>query len=306
MAPSWMRGPLFEEATNEAIRAPLPEVVIRGFELVTHLGDGATIVGIAILLYWFGSLERRRDRVMVLGIGILTLAIVAGIKGVIAAPRPQAAFSPDAYRGFSFPSAHAMGATAIYSALAVFSQIGTRRIRYAVAGTLIVLVGLSRVVIGVHFLGDVIVGTVLGIALVALVVRYGQDPEQLFVAAGAVAIVALVLGSTEFTTMTVGAAIAATVIWPVVDHSEARPLGASVLVLGVLVLPILYIFRGLTGVFTLHWGLEVVGYGFALGTALLVPVVAERLNEWTVVQTLQRRLPFRGRQFDPEAAGKDV
>jgi membrane-associated phospholipid phosphatase len=74
---------------------------------------------------------------------------------------------------FSFPSGHAMGATLLYGFLAAFGVRNVRAWRWRVlavlaAGMLIVLIGFSRIYLGVHYLSDVLAGMAAGSAWLAL------------------------------------------------------------------------------------------------------------------------------------------
>jgi undecaprenyl-diphosphatase len=73
---------------------------------------------------------------------------------------------------YSFPSGHALAATATYGALAIVlaASMQTRRGRVLLAGALgalVFLVATSRVVLGFHYLLDVTSGVVGGIALLS-------------------------------------------------------------------------------------------------------------------------------------------
>ncbi|MFC7176849.1 phosphatase PAP2 family protein [Halosegnis marinus] len=71
--------------------------------------------------------------------------------------------------GFTLPSGHATGSAAVYGAAALAFEVGRRRVRYAAAALVVVAVALSRVVIGVHYLTDVLVGVALGGGYLAVV-----------------------------------------------------------------------------------------------------------------------------------------
>ncbi|MBI5513424.1 MAG: phosphatase PAP2 family protein [Deltaproteobacteria bacterium] len=76
--------------------------------------------------------------------------------------------------GFSFPSGHTTAAWALATAVTVhWPRLGF------VALPLATLVGVSRVVVGAHYPGDVAAGMVLGMAgaAVAEVLRWGIDPR---------------------------------------------------------------------------------------------------------------------------------
>ena len=300
-----VRDVFWNPSTNESLREATPEPIVAALEMLTHLGDGAVIVGLAVLLYWFGGVYRQRDRVFVIAVGLAGMAIVSGIKGIVALERPDVAvlaFAPEGYGGYSFPSAHALGTAVVYTTLAAVTRIGTARQRYAVAAAIIVVVAYSRVVMGVHYLGDVVVGVLLGLAFVAVIFR-DPDPEvgTLFFLSAAITVLAFFLGSTEFATMTIGAALGGSLAWEYVRHNPASPYGASILVLGLIALPLIFLMRGVEVVFTIHPATEVLGYALATGFALLVPNIAQRIDHWPMVERLQQTLPFRGRTIDPTA-----
>lgn len=69
--------------------------------------------------------------------------------------------------GYSFPSGHAMGAICFYGILAYFAGLGLRNklLRWLLmltAGFYILLIGLSRVYLGVHYPTDVLAGYAAG------------------------------------------------------------------------------------------------------------------------------------------------
>ena len=314
---------LWDPATNELIHDALPGVAVDFFAVVTRLGDGATLVAIAMVLYWFGNPADRAQRAMLLAIAVSTLALVAGLKGMLMIERPlyvaELPFAPAEYTGWSTPSAHSMGAAAVYGALAVVLDVGKKWQRYAVAAFLIVTVPMSRVVIGVHYLGDIIAGAALGLALVAVALRITtKSVAPMFGLSLAIALVAFGLGSEEFTAMSIGASLGGLVVWSLIEDIEADPHGASLLVLGALVVPAFLVYRvvqavvlvdvdiqiELAGLGTVPLsGLVSTGvYAVLFGLAVAVPVIAARLNDWRLVTRLQEILPFDGRTVGSERA----
>jgi undecaprenyl-diphosphatase len=138
---------------------------------VTFFG-GAIVVAVmtaAVALYvWW----RRRDRVATAMVPIS--AALAGIlnnlaKVVVGRPRPPTAVFTHA-RGFGFPSGHTAGFTAFAVAVAglvvvLHASRLKRLIMSTIAALASVAVGLSRVVVGAHWLTDVIGGLLLGAAI---------------------------------------------------------------------------------------------------------------------------------------------
>jgi membrane-associated phospholipid phosphatase len=70
---------------------------------------------------------------------------------------------------FSTPSGHAMGGGAFYGQL--FASVKQRAVRF-IAVLAIVATGLSRPYLGVHYLEDVVLGWLIGVALVLLLIKY--------------------------------------------------------------------------------------------------------------------------------------
>lgn len=319
-------SPLFDPEVNRAIQEVLPEILLDVLNVITRLGDGATLVVLAVLLYWFGAEEDRHKRAMVLAIAVTTLALVAGLKGILEVQRPLFAATPPleaapgTYEGWSTPSAHSMGAAAVYGALAVVMDVGERWQRYTVAGALIILIPFSRVALGVHYIGDVISGAILGLLLVYVALRLTKRSiTPMFALSLVIAVAAYLLGSTEFTTMAIGASLGGLAVWWYVEDRPANPTAGSIILLGVLVIPVLVAIRlvdvliAIEGVIEFAGGASItfstifstVAYAIAFGGAIAVPFVAARLNDHPHSQRLQELLPARGRTIEPEAIGEE-
>jgi undecaprenyl-diphosphatase len=100
--------------------------------------------------------------------GFGALALDPLLKVLVGRLRPIVAVPIDTAPGNSFPSGHALNATACYGALLlVFLPTVSRRLRAPLVAAVVVLVaavGFSRVALGVHYLSDVVGGWLLGIA----------------------------------------------------------------------------------------------------------------------------------------------
>lgn len=131
------------------------------FRAISRLGDEEFFLFIAPVVYWCFSTR------VGLRIGIylmLSGGVNFAIKILFAQPRPYwldprvIAFHTES--SFGFPSGHAQHATVFWGALAVSARQPAGLI---LAGLLIFLIGASRVIVGVHFISDVIAGWVIGI-----------------------------------------------------------------------------------------------------------------------------------------------
>ena len=94
--------------------------------------------------------------------------ITTVVKNVVGRPRPQFANGGAHLQSLSFPSGHSSGiATAVVVGLVLaWPRLagGRRRLWLAIGLALVVVVGFSRMWLGVHYLSDVVAGWSLGIA----------------------------------------------------------------------------------------------------------------------------------------------
>jgi membrane-associated phospholipid phosphatase len=263
-----LETPLFDPATNDTVRAAVPEPVRPIVEAATHLGDPAAVLVVAVGYLWFANGDDDR-RARVLAVALVAFAVTNGLKGLVTLERPveQLAFAADDYGGYSFPSGHALGAAAVYSAVAVAADRGRPRNRYAAAGTLISVVALSRVVLGVHYPGDVVAGVAIGLALGAGLVRLSAvDAGRLFVLAGVVAVASYASPARAFMPATVGAALGAIGAWYGLENRSAR--GDGGLMLSSAAIVAILGGRVLSATWGLHQGIELAVYALAVGAAL--------------------------------------
>ncbi|HEX4289614.1 MAG TPA: phosphatase PAP2 family protein [Trebonia sp.] len=142
--------------------------VVSIVKTVTWLGSSGvlwTVTGIAAAVLAIRRRWRLAIYLLVAGAGVLTLDPV--LKALVGRLRPVVA-DPIAYgTGNSFPSGHALGSIVCYGALyLVFLPAARGKWRRAftvVIAALIVAIGASRLLLGVHFVSDVLGGWALGI-----------------------------------------------------------------------------------------------------------------------------------------------
>src|ERR1700743_1176827 len=142
--------------------------VVSVVKAVTWLGSGGvlwTLIGLAVV----GLAIRRRWRLaiylLVTGAGALTLD--PGLNALVGSVRPVVPHPVACGNGDSFPSGHALGSVVCYGALYLVFLPATRgawrRVLTAVTVTLIAAIGVSRLLLGVHYLSDVLGAWALGI-----------------------------------------------------------------------------------------------------------------------------------------------
>src|SRR5580692_7829122 len=142
--------------------------VVSVVKAVTWLGSSGvlwTLIGMAVVVL---AIRRRwRLAIYLLVTGAGALALDPTLKALVGRLRPVVAH-PIAYgKGDSFPSGHALSSIVCYGALFVVFLPATRgmwrRVFTAVIVTLIAAIGISRLLLGVHYISDVLGGWTLGI-----------------------------------------------------------------------------------------------------------------------------------------------
>ena len=159
------------DAQDRALFARLliaPYVSTRGrahFIMLTHLGGAPATIGLALLPFMPGTRWTALGRLALTSLVVSHLAVQL-IKRTVGRPRPSRGtlaralvVEPDR---FSFPSGHAAAAMALAVSYAVTWPILTLPLV-----ALAVVIGATRVCLGVHYPGDVVVGQLLSIVTVA-------------------------------------------------------------------------------------------------------------------------------------------
>jgi undecaprenyl-diphosphatase len=167
----------FDQSVIDAVRSRDLHDLLSPLRPITELGStgAVTLVAIATLLVgiligpWLHGL-----------IGAITIGLASAangaLKALIARARPDLLEPIVEERGFSFPSGHAalgMVAWGILGVLVMRSRLplGVRRTVVALLGLVILLVGVSRVWLGVHYPTDVLAGWTAGAVIVLLYAR---------------------------------------------------------------------------------------------------------------------------------------
>ncbi len=140
---------------------------------VTWLGsDGVlwTLIGVSAVFLAFRRRWRLVAYLLVTGAGALVMDPI--LKSLVGRLRPVVAHPITHGGGNSFPSGHSLGSIVCYGAvLLVFLPAARGRWRAvftAVIVTLVALIGISRILLGVHYLSDVLGGWTLGITWLGL------------------------------------------------------------------------------------------------------------------------------------------
>jgi undecaprenyl-diphosphatase len=107
------------------------------------------------------------------GAEILTLVT----KNIIERIRPEEAQQLIVVSGFSYPSGHSVSASALYLTIAIIAgryvqRSGARAAIFLAVSAVLIMVGASRVYLGVHYVTDVVSGISLGVAWALLLAGF--------------------------------------------------------------------------------------------------------------------------------------
>ena len=140
-------------------------------------GEAGLLLILLIVLFCWKKKEGKRLAVTVVAVNVF----LPMIKGIVLRPRPymeypdrvnahalvdkSAAAEDIAAQGYSFPSMHSASAGALYFSLA---RVIKKRWMWITAAAVTLLVGISRVAVGMHYPTDVLAGWGLGLAVVGI------------------------------------------------------------------------------------------------------------------------------------------
>lgn len=169
-------GPV-DRSIYEALYAgnhPALVAVARGFTL---LGEPTVLIAasvIAAIGLWLAG--HRRLPVVVIAVTMLGRGLSEAQKYWIARARPDFESHLVVVKTQSFPSGHANSSMIFYLMLALVLTEGGKCRRPAVAGAIMLslCIGLSRVMLGVHWPSDVVGGWAFGMLWVLLTLRMAQ------------------------------------------------------------------------------------------------------------------------------------
>lgn len=148
----------------------------RAMQAVTWLGSGwvtvpVLVVAALLLPVWR---DRRRTLALVLAVSLGSALLVTVGKLLTVRPRPVIGEVLTTATGYAFPSGHSAQAAAAYGVLALLVSLRVGRaakpLVWLAATALALLVGFSRLYLGVHWLTDVLAGYALGACWLAVVV----------------------------------------------------------------------------------------------------------------------------------------
>jgi membrane-associated phospholipid phosphatase len=144
--------------------SPVMDVIMR---LFTALGSFPAIAAVvALVALWRILRSDKRGAVMLIAVAGATELLNLLLKEAFQRARPSLFTEGATLHSYSFPSGHAMASAAVYGAVAVLmgrAEPAHARRYHLGAAVLVLLIGMSRVYLGVHWFTDVLAGFAAGL-----------------------------------------------------------------------------------------------------------------------------------------------
>lgn len=143
------------------------------YKMITIIADTYQSAIITILLVIFLCFKKHYREALFLAITMTTCGLVMPLlKNIFSRERPNF-YRLIEISGYSFPSGHTTSATTMYLTLAIILLSIMKKLNkyfvFSIAVLGIVIIGSSRIYLGVHYPTDVMAGICLGISIVSTV-----------------------------------------------------------------------------------------------------------------------------------------
>ena len=142
---------------------------------VSELGQWYVVCGLSLIYALIMGVRKNSKNATILFFSVIATALtVLALKALFQISRPESMFQAYPEMWYSFPSAHAALSAVFYGSIWLFldrhvhSQSPFRLFALIVLPIVIVAVCFSRLYLGVHYLSDVVVGLIIGIAYIVL------------------------------------------------------------------------------------------------------------------------------------------
>ena len=156
-------GPIwFDAPVRDALRGVSTPALTEAMRGLTLLGWDRFVIPLLALAAWrLETLGRRREAIALAAVVIGLEVLVNLLKLVFARERPEALYGYTEPPTASFPSGHAALSLGLYGMAAA---LGRGAARFIAAALLALLIGLSRVYLGIHYPSDIVAGYALALA----------------------------------------------------------------------------------------------------------------------------------------------
>lgn len=251
----WQAGLDFIRAV-QVVHGPVLDAV---FKAITFMGEEEFFLVLLPLIFWCIDFAAGARLVVVL---LLSTYVNSGLKDVFQHPRPfdlDPTVKLTEAEGYGLPSGHSQSAVVVWGTMALQFR---KRWLWIAAILLMVLIGFSRIYLGVHFPTDVLAGWAVGAVVLALYLAWESRIEawlrraglawQLVVAVVGPLVLMLVHPTKDTTSsmaVLMGLGVGMALGRRVASYATAGPLGKRALRFLVGVVGILVLYLGLSLLF---------------------------------------------------------
>ena len=158
----------FDQGIYQAVYSIRNNIIDTFFCHFTHIGDTVSVIIIVAILFFL--FKKRKDKVLLIFTVATTVALNQLLKHIIMRPRPPMERRLVKQGGYSFPSGHSMIALCICGLLIYFAVTRMKNKTWKIVSCILLtiiclLVGTSRIYVGVHYPSDVLGGYLLTLPL---------------------------------------------------------------------------------------------------------------------------------------------
>lgn len=141
------------------------------------LSFSSVLVIITILLSIFLLFKNKKIFLYFCSLTLISEFLCIIIKNIVKRPRPSDVIQISFNSGYSFPSSHVLVSTCLYGFIIylVRKNIKNKKIKNILSlllSVLILLIGVSRIYLGVNYSTDVIAGFIFGLALLFIFIKF--------------------------------------------------------------------------------------------------------------------------------------
>jgi undecaprenyl-diphosphatase len=173
---------IWDQAIQQYVIAGCQPEAVLFFVGITRLGNSTTLIMLCALLTLWLLARKNWSSALVLDMGLtsawLTMAELKNLFGRIRPPGEQLVYAG----GHSFPSGHAMLSVVFYGFAAyLFTRNLSRKgkiVIWGIISVLLLLIGISRVYLNVHYASDVMGGYFLGCCYLGIMISLDHKLTQ--------------------------------------------------------------------------------------------------------------------------------
>lgn len=273
--------------------------------VLTQLGDSWFLFLLASTFYIASTTLSpitltRTEGAYLIAVVLTYIGLITLVKHILFLPRPTGATIPPAIEttypfvaaittsittatGPGFPSGHALGSTMVYGTIALLTTAGTRTNRLLLGSGLIVLIGFTRIALGLHYLSDVLGGIILGVLVLLLLLwasNHGSNPRPIFITASVIGGLGVLVSSSPESIAALGGGMGGWISWNIYHQSIPHaPRNRNDVIFGMVLavclglgFGVLYLVEpGNPGIF--------LASGILVGGTITVPYVSSRITE---------------------------